>query len=925
MRRLPILFIALALLALPTAAHAAFGFKNVEVQISGKDGNPELQAGAHPFAFTTTLALNTVEVQGGKELPEGALEDLGIVSPEGLVADPTAVPSCPTVTFIEIITATNFCPNATAVGVAEVSISPIPHEPEAPYNFTSAVFNLPPPPGKVARLGFAVENAPVIIDIGITDEAPYRGQVSLTGISQIVQFFGSRVSVWGHPSDPAHDPERGKCASSAEECPVEELKRPFLTSPRSCSGPLDTRFLGIAWNSGAQATATALTSPGMGGCAKLGFAPSLDAEPTNHSAAGPSGFDFDLNVEDEGLTNPKGLAASDIKKAVVTLPEGVTANPSVAEGLATCSPADLERETLSSNPGEGCPQAAKVGTVEVQTPVLQGTILKGEIFVASQNDNPFNSLLAFYTVIRERQRGILVKQAAKVEPDPQTGQLVATIDDIPQFPLGHVAIHFREGGRSPLITPPACGTYTTEALFTPWADPAATISSPSSFQITAGVGGGPCPPAGTPPFEPGFQAGTLNPAAAAYSPLHMRLTRRDGDQDLTRFSTSLPPGLTAKLATTTKCPDAAIAAAEARSGRAELAAPSCPASSQIGQVKAGAGVGSELTYVPGKIYLSGPYNGAPLSVVAIVPAVAGPFDVGTVATRLALQIDPKSAAAEVDGSRSDPIPHILEGIPLKVRDIRAYVDRPEFTLNPTNCNPLAIGARIWGGGADLFSASDDSPVSRSAPFQAADCAGLGFKPRLTLRLKGGTKRGAHPALRAVVTPRFKDANFERAVVTLPRSAFLDQAHIRTICTRVQFAADACPAASIYGFATATTPILDEPARGPVYLRSSDHNLPDLVMALHGPPSAPVDVELVGRIDSHKGGIRTTFEAIPDLPVTNFVLEMRGGKRGLIVNSRNLCARPSRAIARFRGQNGRRHDFKPVVRAAGCGGKRGGRR
>ncbi|HZJ29065.1 MAG TPA: hypothetical protein VFD37_03640, partial [Solirubrobacterales bacterium] len=408
----------------------------------------------------------------------------------------------------------------------------------------------------------------------------------------------------------------------------------------------------------------------------------------------------------------------------------------------------------------------------------------------------------------------------------------------------------------------------------------------------------------------------------------MRLTRRDGDQDLTRFDAVLPPGVTAKLAGVPWCPDAAIARARGRDGKDELARPSCPAASAIGTVQGGAGVGSQLTYVPGKVYLAGPTGGAPISVVGIVPAVAGPFDVGTIVVRQALDLDPITGQAKVVSAASDDLPHILAGIPLRVRDIQVSVDRPNFTLNPTSCKEMATLAGIWGGGADVFSPHDDFPVLRRARFQAAGCRGLGFKPRLAIRLYGGTRRGAHPALRAIVRPRPGQANFSRAAVTLPHSAFLDQAHIRTICTRVQFAAgaghgSACPPGARYGTARAWSPLLDGPVTGPVYLRSSDNNLPDLVAALTGPPSAAVQVELSARIDSVRGGIRSTFAGIPDLPVSRFLLDMQGGKKGLIVNSRNLCVQPkrNRAKANLRGQNGKFSKARPVVRAVKCGKKR----
>jgi hypothetical protein len=375
------------------------------------------------------------------------------------------------------------------------------------------------------------------------------------------------------------------------------------------------------------------------------------------------------------------------------------------------------------------------------------------------------------------------------------------------------------------------------------------------------------------------------------------------------------------LAGVQKCSQAAVAVAKAKTGKQEQADPSCPAGSKIGSTLAGAGVGSVLTYVGGELYLGGPYKGAPLSVISITPAVAGPFDVGTVVVQLGLDLNPKTAEVEVDGDASDPIPHILEGIPLKVRDLRVYVDRPNFTLNPTSCEESSVKARIFGGYLDVFSPADDVPVDLATRYQAANCANLGFAPKLGLKLKGGTKRGAFPGLKAHYRPVAGHANIKDLVVRLPRSAFLEQGHIRTICTRVQFAADNCPKGAQYGYIRAWTPLLDEPLQGPVYLRSSNHKLPDLVFDLRG----LVDVEVQTRIDSVSGGIRARVENAPDAPISRVILNMQGGKKGLIVNSRNLCTRnKARANVKGIGQNGKQFTRRPVLRAQ-CGNKRKAKR
>ena len=338
----------------------------------------------------------------------------------------------------------------------------------------------------------------------------------------------------------------------------------------------------------------------------------------------------------------------------------------------------------------------------------------------------------------------------------------------------------------------------------------------------------------------------------------------------------------------------------------------------MGRTLVGAGVGSVLAYVPGKVYLAGPYNGSALSIAAITAAKIGPFDLGTVVVRQALKINPETAEVFIDATGSDPIPHIIDGVTTHIRDIRAYVDRPEFTLNPTSCDPTSTASTLLGSGLDFASAADNIPVTVTSRFQAASCASLGFKPKLKLSLTGGTKRGEHPRLKAVLTARKGDANIARAKVTLPHSEFLAQSHIRTICTRAQFKegtvpGEKCPPGSIYGYAKAITPLLDEPLQGPVFLRSSANPLPDLVAALH---SGKIDINLVGRIDSvgKDGQIRNSFEAVPDAPVTKFTLTMQGGKKGLLENSTNLCRSKNRAIAKFTGHNGKVRDFKPVVKA-----------
>jgi hypothetical protein len=357
----------------------------------------------------------------------------------------------------------------------------------------------------------------------------------------------------------------------------------------------------------------------------------------------------------------------------------------------------------------------------------------------------------------------------------------------------------------------------------------------------------------------------------------------------------LPKGLTAKLAGVPLCPEA------------ETASGDCPAASQIGTVNAAVGSGSLPLWVPqpGKaptaVYLAGLYKGAPYSIVAKVPAQAGPFDLGVVAVRSGIYVDPETAQVTV---KSDPLPPILEGIPISYRQVHVEIGRGEFTLNPTSCEAAAVGSTITSNKGATASPSDR--------FQVGGCGELGFEPRLGLRLFGKTNRGAHPRLRAVLTMPKSGANIARAAVTLPGSEILDQGHLNNVCTRVQFAARKCPASSVIGHVKATTPLLDKPLEGLVYLGTGyGTKLPMLVADMKG----QIEIVLRGRIDSVRGGIRTTFETVPDAPVSKFTLTMQGGRKGLLENSTDLCASTNRATVRFDSQNGKLHDLSPAVQSS----------
>jgi hypothetical protein len=677
-------------------------------------------------------------------------------------------------------------------------------------------------------------------------------------------------------------------------------------------------------------------APPVIGCEKLvekwtgSEEPSLTVQPENTSADTPAGYTARLHIPQEGLTDPSQLSNSDLNNVRVALAEGPTLNPSVGDGISTCSTSQMGM--ISESPLHfdenlpHCPDGSKIGNALVRTPLLENP-LRGSIYLAAQGDNPFHSDYAIYLVIEEPDAGIVVKLAGKVVPDPVTGQITTVFTNNPELPFEDLDLEFFKGSRASLANPTTCGTFTTHTELTPWAaqDPynpqPSEIAMPTDpISIVEGPNGSPCSnTAAERPFDLAMAAGSQNAVAGATSPFSMRITRPDGSQELTELTVKSPPGYAAYLKGIPACPQAAIEAAKSRSGLAEREAPSCSAASRLGSINSGAGAGPTPLFTPGDVYLGGPYKGAPLSLVTVTPALAGAdkahpsFDLGNVVVQVAIYVD--RANAQIT-AKTDPIPRILRGIPLRIRDIRVNLDRPDWGLNPTNCDPSATAVTAKG--------ADGATATVSTRFQVGGCNDLAFAPKLTAKVSGGTKRNDHPAFTAEVTyPKGAGyANLKDIRVALPHSEFLDQSHINTVCTRAQATAHECPAGSIYGEAEATTPLLDGVLKGPVFLKSSNHQLPDLAIALKGPDNQPVEVEFAGRIDSVHGQIRNTIEGLPDVPVTKFVLRMKGGKKGLLVNSRDLCkGKRPRMTVNMTAQNNKRHDTRPKL-GNSCGKGRG---
>jgi hypothetical protein len=924
---------------MPTTISTApdpFGFLNGSAGLFGfatnDDGSAATAAGSHPYQATVSGFNLPTNREGSELLSAGrGVRDVVAELPRGAVVNPQATPFC---TEAELHGESPGCPANTQIGVVSVTLSlgaGLGQEP-----FMRPLFNMQPPPGYPAAFAFEVLEGIYVHLLGsVRSDGTFELSAASKDILAYKTIVGVRPMLWGDPSDESHDAQRGKCVLTTREqarCPVERTGKAFVTMPSSCGGPLTTKvsiesWLGAAAEESYESKDLEGNSVGVDGCSALQFEPTIAANATADQGESPSGLDFDLHqTQHEGYEE---LATANLKDAIVTLPEGMVLNPSAANGRDVCSTSQVgyhpeEGKVRFYEESAHCPAASKLGTVEVTTPLLKDEgpggsrvphVLKGAVYLAKPFDNPFDSLLGIYLVVEDEETSIIAKLAGRVTPDATTGRLTTSFEESPELPLEDVKLNLYDGSRAALTTPLTCGTKTTTSTLTPWSTPEGADAHPSAtFQTEGGCYGSEA----AAPKSVSFTAGTISPLSGAYSPFVLRLARPDGSQHITGVETTLPAGLLGKLAGVSYCPESDIAQAVSREkpeqGKVEQQSPSCPSSSEVGSVNVTAGSGSNPFPVSGHVYLAGPYKGAPLSLVVIVPAVAGPFDLGTVVDRVALNVGEYDARIH---AVADPLPTIREGIPLDVRSIELKLDRPSFTLNPTSCEAMQIEGSV--------STQAGQSQSLSNRFQVGECGRLAFRPKLQISLKGATGKTGHPALKAVVTYPKEGAfaNIARAQVNLPHSEFLDQGNIAKACTKVILAQRACPAKSIYGKVKAWTPLLEKPLEGPVYLVGGyGYKLPALVAELDG----QIRVLLVGKVDSGKNhGIRNTFEAVPDAAVSRFVLEMKGGKKyGLFENSENICKKPQKAGASFRAQNGRKKTFSVKI-ANSCKGKGKGKK
>jgi hypothetical protein len=885
-----------------------YGIWNYELSAFDEDGSFDTQAGSHPYSLTTTLDFNrTAQAPFQPALPK----DLRFALPPGLVGNPTPFPQCTDAQFAHNTPPlVNECPPDTAVGVASITI----YEPvlNGLTTIATPVFNLKPAVGEPARFGFQTLLAKVILDTSVRTGGDYGVTVSVDNITELSSLISSQVTFWGVPGDPVHDASRGwPCLDGGiwglldpvvGECKAQGQTNPppFASLPTSCTGPLQTSVSTDSWAT--QGLFTAPVSPpfepSLDGCNRLPFEPSISVAPDGQAGSSPTGLSVGIHVPQDAILRAKGLAESNVKDTAVTLPDGVVLNPSAADGLQACSQAQI---ALEADVPPSCPEASKVGTVEVKSPLLPNA-LTGAVYLAAQEANPFGSLVALYIVAQDPVSGTLVKVAGEVKLDPVTGQLVSTFDNTPQLPFEDLSLHFFGGSRAPLGTPALCGGYATRASIAPWSGNA-TAEPSSEFQITSGPNGSACHDPLL--FDPSLAVGSTNIQAGAFTPFTTTMSREDGQQSLQGIVLHMPPGVSGLLSGVVLC------------GEAQANAGTCGPESLIGETIVSVGLGGNPYSVKGgKVYITGPYKGAPFGLSIVNPAKAGPYDLGQVVVRAKIEVDPVTAALTVTTDNTGPyrIPTIIDGIPLQIQHVNVLINRPGFTFNPTDCNPMSITGSLVS--------TEGAVQGLSVPFQVTNCATLGFKPSFKVSTSGRTSRAKGASLDVKLAyPKAafgSQANIAKVKVDLPKQLPSRLTTLQKACPDSTFDQNpaACPAASRVGTAVASTPLIPVALEGPAYFVShGGAKFPELIVVLSG---YGVTVQLHGETFIDKAGITSsTFRTIPDVPVGTFELKLPQGSNSALAAIGNLCKSTLKMPTAFTAQNGMTLKQSTPIGVTGC--------
>jgi hypothetical protein len=923
-----------------------FGVETYESLLEEAGGSLDTQAGSHPFQYTTVFDFNAstaYDGNAGKEVavPAALAKDVVVKLPPGLIGNPTAYPRCSLGEFLGFTEGEiDRCPSDTAVGVVSVTYSEM--ELGGALGLTTRtvpVFNLEPAPGEPARFGFAPAGVPVYLDTSVRTGEDYGVTVTVSNVSQTIGFLSNTLTFWGVPGDQRHNGQRsfgcleeGEGLRPSRPCePIHQSNPPaFLTLPTACSGePLQVSGEGDPWVSPGRFFASSpdptVPMTTLDGCGLLPFHSEIKVTPDLDEGSSPSGLTVDVHVPQEESVSGEGLANPDVKNITVTLPDGVALNPSSADGLAACSAQQVGFVGMDPATGTArftdqevsCPNASKIATVKISTPLLTNS-LNGFVYLASPQNfagplqNPFGSLVAMYLVARDPVSGTLVKLPGSVSLDQTTGQITSMFAGTPQLPFEDAEISFFGGERAPLATPPRCGGYTTDALFEPWTNTAQdheVLSSSSTFDIGSGPNGSPCPGASL-PFSPALSSETTNVNAGGFTPLSTTISRADGQQDMQSVVLHYPPGVSGLLSGVALCPEA-----QANAG-------TCSPESLIGETIVSVGVGGDpFSVTGGKVYITEKYDGAPFGLSIVNPAKAGPFvlqEGRPVVVRAKIEIDPLTAALTITTDPSGPhaIPMMLDGIPLEIQHVNVLVNRPGFTFNSTDCEPTSITGTI--------SSAEGGSSTVNVPFQVTNCAVLGFKPQFKVQTTGKTSRQNGASLHVLLSypkaPFGSQANIKSVKVDLPKQLPSRLTTLQKACPEQQFAADpaGCPAASHVGMAKAITPLVPVALKGPaIFVSHGGAKFPELIVVLQG---YGVTIDLHGETFINEAGVTSsTFRTVPDQPVGSFELTLPQGANSALAANGDLCVVPGglHMPTKFTAQNGRVIHRNTPITVTGC--------
>lgn len=857
------------------------------------------QAGAHPDV-TTAFALNSI----GPGLLAKTPKDVRFNLPPGLVGNTVGMPRCTMHKVLRQLFEPSPCPSDAMVGMASIAIKV---SGLGAITVVTPVYNIEPSPGEPVAFAFDAVLFPVRLDTRVRSDGDYGVTVTAPSLSEGGQNLSSWVTIWGVPADhngPGEDKSffQAFYGGSFGGPKTEQTRVPLLTNPQQCSTPLTATMETDAWaTQGTFASSPLLPMGTLTGCEQLSLESSFSMLPDTLEAGAPAGYSFDLKVPQS--KGPDTLGSPNVKDVSLTLPEGTVVNPSAAWGLKACSDAQFG---LHSGQSAECPREAQVGTVRIKTPALEEA-LTGQVYLGAPSCDPCSPKDAeegrmvrlFVNVVGEGESGIVVKLEGQGRIDQATGRITTVFKDNPQLPFDELKLTLGGGARAVLANPRTCGAATSTMDLAPWSSPFTPDSTPSySFNVSQNCFGA--------MFSPSFAAGSTNIQAGEHSPFTLAFGRGDSDQFLNRLSLTMPPGLLGNIGAVTLCKEP------------QAAQGTCGASSLIGHVNVLTGPGADPFLVSGgQVFLTEGYEGAPYGLSIVVPAVAGPYTLsgttgkGTVVVRSKIMVDPIDAHLTVV---SDPLPRMLDGIPLQLKVVNVTIDKPDFTFNPTNCSKMAVNATL--------DSTEGMSAGVASPFQVTNCATLAFKPQLKATTASKTSRANGASLSVKLTypkgPWGSQANIRLVKVSLPKRLPSRLSTLQKACPDSTFNQNpaACPTASRVGSATATTPIIPVALTGPAYFVShGGAKFPELVIVLSG---YGVTVQLHGETFISKAGITSsTFHQVPDVPIGSFQLNLPEGPDSALAANGNLCSHKLAMPTTFTAQNGMSIHRSTPIAATGC--------